>query len=89
MSQTSIIAASLIVAYIVFITVRGELPAYLGVLTGKGTPDKNSGVSGATSSGSSGSYFGGGASAGGIGGTGIHVGGTIPIGGGGGISIGI
>jgi hypothetical protein len=31
-SQTSIIAGSLIIAYIVFVTVRGELPAYLSVL---------------------------------------------------------
>lgn len=34
LSQTSIIAASLILAYIVFITVRGELPAFLAVFTG-------------------------------------------------------
>lgn len=43
LSQTSIIAASLIIAFIVFITIRGELPAYLGVYTGQsavasGTP---------------------------------------------------
>jgi hypothetical protein len=36
MSQTSIIAGALIVAYMVFITVRGELPAYLAVFTGTG-----------------------------------------------------
>lgn len=32
MNQNSIIAFSLIVGFIVFITVRGELPAYLAVL---------------------------------------------------------
>lgn len=32
MSQTSIIAGALIIAYIVFVTVRGELPAYLAML---------------------------------------------------------
>jgi hypothetical protein len=32
MSQTSIIAGALIVAFIVFITVRGDLPGYLQVL---------------------------------------------------------
>lgn len=32
MNQTSIIAGALIVAFIVFITVRGELPCYLKVL---------------------------------------------------------
>lgn len=34
--QTSTIAFALIVGFIVFITVRGELPKYLGVLTGSG-----------------------------------------------------
>lgn len=32
MNQTSIIAGALIVAFIVFVTVRGELPCYLKVL---------------------------------------------------------
>lgn len=32
MSQTSAIAGSIILAFIVFITVRSELPCYLGVL---------------------------------------------------------
>lgn len=32
MSQTSIIAGAFIVAFVVFITVRGELPCYLEVL---------------------------------------------------------
>jgi len=32
MNQTSIIAAALIVGFIVFITTRGELPKYLAVL---------------------------------------------------------
>jgi len=34
MNQTSVIAASLVAAYIVFITVRGELPAYFAIFTG-------------------------------------------------------
>lgn len=34
MNQTSIIAGSLIVAFFVFITVRGELPYYMAVFTG-------------------------------------------------------
>lgn len=32
MSQTSIMAGALIVGFIVFITVKGELPAYLKVI---------------------------------------------------------
>ena len=32
MSHSSAIAASLIIAWIVFITVRGELPVYMGIL---------------------------------------------------------
>lgn len=32
MNQTSIIAAALIVGFVVFITIRGELPKYLAVL---------------------------------------------------------
>jgi hypothetical protein len=32
MDQTSIIAAALIVGFIVFITMRGELPKYLAVI---------------------------------------------------------
>lgn len=35
MSQSSAIAAALIVGFVVFITVRGELPAYLAVFTGQ------------------------------------------------------
>lgn len=53
LSQSSVIAAAMIVAFFVFVTVRGELPYYLGVLTGKGrgtasaTPSGfNSGFSG-------------------------------------------
>jgi hypothetical protein len=41
MSQTSIIFGSLAIAYFVFITIRGELPAYQSVLTGSGnTPSQ-------------------------------------------------
>jgi len=32
MNQTSIIAGTLIIAFIVFVTIRGELPSYLKVL---------------------------------------------------------
>jgi hypothetical protein len=32
MDQTSIIAAALIVGFIVYITAKGELPAYLGII---------------------------------------------------------
>lgn len=32
MSQTSVIAASLLLAYVVFVIVRGELPCYFQVL---------------------------------------------------------
>lgn len=32
MNQTSAIAAALIIAFVVFVTVRGELPCYLEVL---------------------------------------------------------
>jgi hypothetical protein len=32
MNQTSIIAAGLLIGFIVFITTRGELPAYLAVI---------------------------------------------------------
>ena len=38
MNQTSVIAAALIIAFIVFITVRGELPGYLSVFTGTAPP---------------------------------------------------
>lgn len=44
-SQTSIIAASLVLAFFVFITVRGELPAYLAVYTGAVAPaDPTAGI---------------------------------------------
>lgn len=35
--QTSTIAFALIVGFVVFVTVRGELPKYIGVLTGSGS----------------------------------------------------
>ena len=34
MSQSSIIAAALVIAFLVFVTVRGELPAYFAIFTG-------------------------------------------------------
>lgn len=37
MPQTSVIAAGLVIGFIVFITTRGELPAYLGIFLGTGT----------------------------------------------------
>ena len=57
MRQSSIIFGALFVAFIVFITVRGELPNYIGVLF-----PKSGGSSGASSGdllGSAGSMFGG------------------------------
>lgn len=46
MQQSSIIFAALLVAFIVFITQRGELPTYLTLLRGGGTqPNQQSGVS--------------------------------------------
>ena len=36
MSQTSLIAAGLVIGFIVFITIKGELPAYIAVFTGAG-----------------------------------------------------
>jgi len=32
LSQTSVIAGALVVAFFIFVTVRGELPAYMQVL---------------------------------------------------------
>jgi hypothetical protein len=32
MSQTSLIAAGLVIGFVVFVTLRGELPKYLAVL---------------------------------------------------------
>ena len=34
MSQTSLIAAGLVIGFIVFITIKGELPQYIAVFTG-------------------------------------------------------
>lgn len=34
MGQTSVIAGVTIIAFVIFITVKGELPIYLGFLTG-------------------------------------------------------
>ena len=34
MSQTSLIAAGLVIGFIVFVTIKGELPAYIAVFTG-------------------------------------------------------
>ena len=52
MSQTSVIAAATIIAFFVFITVRGELPQYISVLDGTGAAQcGGSSSSGASSSG--------------------------------------
>ena len=42
-NQTSLIAAALIIAFLVFITVRGELPAYIAVFTGTAPAPAGSG----------------------------------------------
>lgn len=44
MSQNSVIFFYLLVGFVIYITVRGQLPAYMAVLTGKTT---GSGTSGA------------------------------------------
>jgi hypothetical protein len=41
MNQNSVIAFGLIVGFIVFVTVRGELPAYLAVLLGNQSTTQN------------------------------------------------
>lgn len=48
-NQSNVIAAFLLVAFLVFITMRGELPTYIGLLLGEGS---NSG-GGVTASGNS------------------------------------
>lgn len=50
LSQTSIIAAALMVAFILFITVRGELPAYLAIFTGKASRNASPGPTGSSAS---------------------------------------
>ena len=37
MRQSTIIFGSLLLAFVIYITLRGQLPAYLGLFTGKGT----------------------------------------------------
>jgi hypothetical protein len=57
MSQSSVIAGGLLLAYFIFITVRGELPCYLqvlGVATDAQCPQGNVNASGAICSGTSG-----------------------------------
>jgi len=44
MSQNSIIAAALMIGFIVFITVRGELPKYFGALGLGPSPEQPSGT---------------------------------------------
>jgi hypothetical protein len=53
MSQTSIIAAALVVAFVVFVTVRGELPKYLAVFTGTAPAGGTTGTGGSGGSGGS------------------------------------
>lgn len=66
MRQSSVIFGALFVAFIVFITVRGELPAYLGALF-----PKKSGSSGGGLFGGLGSFGGIGSILGGSGGSSI------------------
>lgn len=37
--QSAVIFGALFLAFVIFITARGELPTYLAILTGRGTPD--------------------------------------------------
>lgn len=41
MSQNSITAAGLVIAFLIFVTVRGELPAYFGTLGLGPVPEKS------------------------------------------------
>lgn len=93
MSQTSATAAALIIAFLIFITVRGELPYYFGAF-GLGpmpevAPAEKPGTAVQLSSFSE-TFGGANPNTGGIGGVGIHVS-LPPIGlpGGGSIGIGI
>lgn len=40
MSQSSVIAGALVIAFLMFITVRGELPQYIDLFTVKRRPQK-------------------------------------------------
>jgi hypothetical protein len=85
LSQTSVIAASIIVAYIVFVTVRGELPYYISIFTGKGqgVPISGAGTPGVGGINFTGGPGGPGISVGvGVGTTGGNVSVGVPIGGG-------
>lgn len=77
MSQTSAIAAGLVIAFIVFVTVKSELPCYLevmGISTGGSCKSGCSGLQG-TSFAQAASYFtGGAAGSGGSGGVQVGVG---------------
>jgi len=53
LSQSSAIAGAILVAFIIFVTVRGELPYYIGIFTGQGPP------AGYSSFGNSASFTGG------------------------------
>lgn len=76
MSQSSVIAGALVLAFVVFITVRGELPGYLGVLgIGNAVP----GGTGAGNAVGRGASFNGG-SGGSV---------SVGVGRGGGISVGV
>lgn len=92
LSQSSAVAAALIVAFIVFVTVRGELPCYLEVMGIASTGCKVPGVTG-TAPGFN--LFGSSSAPGvsvGVGGGGVNIGvnapGTIGIGGSGPTGIG-
>ena len=41
MSQTSTIAAGLVIGFIVFITIKGELASYVAVFDGSAAPKTN------------------------------------------------
>jgi hypothetical protein len=53
MSQSTIVFFFLVFAYLIYITQRGELPAYLALLYGGGTPAPSPAAGGGTSSPSS------------------------------------
>lgn len=58
MNQSNAIFGALLIAYIVFITVRGELPSYIELLKGNGAVGQNGGVVASVTGGIFGSLLG-------------------------------
>lgn len=58
MTQSNVIFAAIFVAYLIFITMRGEIPIYLGLLL-KSPPSNQGGTGAQAATGSSASSIGG------------------------------